>query len=141
MKTPKMLFALAATSLLLAGGNTLAASTAAPAATPVNASANGGYYGPGPNITTVKQALDMKDDTPVALKGRIIRSLGKEKYLFQDETGTIPVEIDHDKWHGQHVTAEDTVEIQGEVDRDWKKTKIDVSRIVKIQSSRTSAAH
>lgn len=130
MKTPNTLCALVAASLLLAAGATLAAPAAE---TPVNASAGGGYYGPGPNIATVKQALDMKDDTPVALKGRIIRSLGDEKYLFQDATGTIRIKIDHDKWHGQHVTAEDTVEIQGEVDRDWNKTKIDVSRIIKIQ--------
>lgn len=93
----------------------------------------GGYSGPGPQVATVKQALSMQDDAPVALRGRIVQRLGDEKYLFGDDTGTIRVEIDHDKWHGLHVSAEDIVEIQGEVDRDWNKTEVDVSRVIKVQ--------
>ena len=56
----------------------------------------------------------MPDDAPVSLKGRIVRRLGKDKYLFRDHTGGITVEIDHDVWRDQSVGLEDTVGIQGE---------------------------
>ena len=94
---------------------------------------NGGYSGPGPSVATVRQALSMRDDTPVVLRGRIVRSLGNERYLFRDDTGTIQLDIDHDKWYGMHVTADDMVEIHGEVERDWNRTEVDVSRVLKVQ--------
>ncbi|MCM1513067.1 MAG: YgiW/YdeI family stress tolerance OB fold protein [Oxalobacter formigenes] len=95
--------------------------------------ARGGFTGPGPALATVKQALSMRDDMPVTLKGYIVQSLGDEKYLFKDATGTIRVEIDHDVWQGLQVAPQDLVEIQGEVDRDWSKIKVEVSRISKVQ--------
>ena len=37
-------------------------------------------------ITTVKQALTLKDDTPVQLKGYVVKATGDEKYQFSDQT-------------------------------------------------------
>ena len=91
----------------------------------------GGYVGPGPEFVTAKQAGDMRDDTPVALKGYIVKSLGGDKYLFQDESGAIPVDIDDRRWAGQTVGAEDMVEIHGKVDKDWSDLEIEVKRLVK----------
>lgn len=92
---------------------------------------NGGFKGPGIKPVTVHQALQLKDDTPVVLVGQIERSLGNEKYLFKDTTGTVTVEIDDDDWHGVQVTPENTVEIHGEVDKEmFKETKIDIDRVV-----------
>lgn len=91
----------------------------------------GGFSGPGPEISTVAQAKEMRDDARVLLRGNIIQHLGGEDYLFQDSTGTITVEIDDRRWMGQSVAPADTVEIYGEVDRDWRKVEIDVKRIVK----------
>lgn len=91
----------------------------------------GGFSGPGPDVTTVKQALQMNDDSRISLRGKIVRSLGDEMYLFQDATGTIEVEIDYEVWRGLNVTPEDTVVISGEVDRDWSRRTIDVSSVVK----------
>lgn len=92
---------------------------------------NGGYTGPGPSINTVEQAKDMRDDTHVALRGRIIQHLGGKHYVFQDETGTINVDIDDKHWRGQNVGPNDVVEIYGEVEKDWNELEIDVDRIVK----------
>lgn len=108
-------------------------SGAALADAPAPVAAQGGFYGPGPALATVKQALSMRDDTPVTLKGYIIQSLGDEKYLFKDDTGSIKIDVDDKLWQGRQVTPQDLVEIEGEVDRDWNKTEVDVSRLNKVQ--------
>ena len=77
----------------------------------------GGFEGPSINNTTVQEALKMNDDTPVVLKGKIEKSLGNEKYQFNDGTGIIVVEIDNDEWGGITVTPENTIEISGEIDK------------------------
>lgn len=96
----------------------------------------GGFQGPSMSISTVEQVKQMNDDQKVALKGYIIQSLGGEDYLFKDDTGTIQVEIDHKRWRGQVITPNDLVEIQGEVDKDWKSIEIDVKRIVKVNADK-----
>src|SRR5690606_39511339 len=35
-------------------------------------------------VTTVKQALGMKDDSNVQLKGYVVKAVGDEKYQFRD---------------------------------------------------------
>lgn len=76
---------------------------------------------------TVKQALDMRDDSKVVLKGHILNSLGDEKYTFSDGTTEVIIEIDDEDWAGRKITPENTVEIFGEVDKEgFKPTKIDV---------------
>lgn len=89
----------------------------------------GGFKGPGLQPSTVKQALSFSDDTPVVLIGKIERSLGDEKYLFTDKSGSVTVEIDNDDWRGITVTPNDTIIIEGEVDKDFFKTEIDVERV------------
>lgn len=91
----------------------------------------GGFTGPGPAVVTVKQALEMRDDAKVTLRGNIVQHLGGDKYLFKDATGTVKVEIDDDEWGGQSVGPDDTVELYGEVDKDWNSVEIDVDRLVR----------
>ena len=91
--------------------------------------AGGGFQGPGVQPSTVAQALEMRDDSAVVLNGQIEKSLGNEKYLFKDATGSITVEIDNDDWRGLNVTPQDTVTIQGEIDKDLFKTEVDVDTI------------
>ncbi len=93
----------------------------------------GGFSGPSINVSTVKQAKTLKDDSPVVLKGHIIQNIGKEKYIFKDATGTITVEIDQEDWHGVQVSPSDLVEISGEVDKEWNKIEIDVFQVKKIK--------
>lgn len=96
-----------------------------------NTGTMGGFTGPGPALTSVKDAEGMRDDARVYLKGNIIQFLGKDKYLFKDQSGTITVDIDDDEWNGQSVGPQDTVEIYGKVDKDWNSVEIDVKRIIK----------
>ena len=89
----------------------------------------GGFQGPRLQPSSVSEALKLNDDTPVVLIGQIEKSLGGEKYLFKDATGSVTVEIDNEDWRGVNVTPKDTIVIQGEVDKDFFKTEIDVDSV------------
>lgn len=94
--------------------------------------AGGGFSAPGISVSSVSEILTMRDDAHVVMRGYILRHLGKDKYLFKDVTGTITVEIDHDKWSGMIVTQTDQVELYGEVDKDMFSTEVEVDNVVKI---------
>lgn len=93
---------------------------------------SGGFVGPNGSSATVESAKSMRDDTWVTLRGNIVKRLSDDLYLFKDATGTINVDIDHKRWNGVTVTPQDTVEIQGEVDKDWNSVEIDVKQINKV---------
>jgi len=88
-------------------------------------------------IVSVKQAKDSKDDTYVILQGYIDKSLGGEKYLFRDETGTIKLEIKDKKFRGLTVYPDDFVQVSGEVDKGWfSETEIEVKNISKVNPNK-----
>ncbi len=91
----------------------------------------GGFVGGTENIVTVNQVKEMRDDVPVIVKGHIIQRMGDEKYLFEDSTGSVTVEIDDKDWRGQTITPSDTVKLFGEVDSGWFNTEIDVDYVEK----------
>jgi TIGR00156 family protein len=93
----------------------------------------GGFQGPGRAPVTAREAATMRDDAPVVLRGNIVQHLGGDKYLFQDASGTIRVDIDDEEWRGQIITPEDIVEIRGEVDKDWNSVEVEVNRISKAE--------
>ena len=97
--------------------------------TAVNSTVNqGALYSP----STVKQALTLKDNTKVQLRGHIVKAIGDEKYQFRDQTGTITVDIDDDLWNGKAISATTLITISGEVDVDYQPTKrveIDVDAV------------
>lgn len=89
----------------------------------------GAFRDPGLAPSSVAEALKLNDDTPVVLVGQIEKSLGDEKYLFKDASGSVTVEIDNEDWRGVTVTPKDTIVIQGEIDKDFFKTEIDVDSV------------
>lgn len=82
---------------------------------------------------SVAQAKSFADDTMVTLEGRIISKVPHEddEYLFEDQSGSITVEIDHHLWNGQTVTPNDKVRLIGIVDKEVFSSKIDVKMIEK----------
>lgn len=92
----------------------------------------GGFTGPSGSVTTVANAKSLRDDTWVTLRGKITERISDDLYKFQDASGVINVDIDHKRWNGVTVGPQDTVEIQGEVDKDWNSVEIDVKQIRKI---------
>ena len=92
----------------------------------------GGFTGPRGAVPTVANAKSLRDDTWVTLRGKITERISDDLYKFQDASGVINVDIDHKRWNGVTVGPQDTVEIQGEVDKDWNSVEIDVKQIRKI---------
>lgn len=82
---------------------------------------------------TVSQVKSMGDDSLVTLQGKILKQISGDKYIFADSTGEITIEIDRRVWNGLNVTPNDTVRIQGEVDKEMFNSSIDVKRIEKVQ--------
>jgi uncharacterized protein (TIGR00156 family) len=75
----------------------------------------------------------LPDDAKVVLQGYILSHIRSDHYLFQDDTGSITVEIDNDNWRGLTVSPADRVEIHGEVDRDLLTLEIEVEYIRKLE--------
>ena len=98
----------------------------------MNQNGMGGFSGGENVILTVDQVKGMNDNSMVWVEGNIIQKNGDEKYMFQDPTGTIMVEIDDDAWHGLVVGPTDTVRVYGEVDHGLFTTEIDIDYIEKL---------
>ena len=110
--------------------------------------ANGGFAGAEQNhsqkggfvdnakisVMSVKEALNARDDTRAVLRGKIVREIKHEKYLFTDGKSNIIAEIDDDVWLGLVVTPNDFIEIEGYIDNDaFERTEIEVKRIKKLK--------
>ncbi len=92
----------------------------------------GGFQGPNGSVTTVESAKSLRDDTWVTLRGRSLNASLTLLHAFKDASGTINVDIDHKRWNGVTVTPKDTVEIQGEVDKDWILLKLTSNNLHKV---------
>ncbi|MDR0722580.1 MAG: NirD/YgiW/YdeI family stress tolerance protein [Treponema sp.] len=95
----------------------------------------GGYTGPSSiNVSKASEVKNMPHDTDVVMEGKIESYLGNEKYLFNDGSDTITLEIDHDVWNGLEVGPNDIVIIYGEVDKKFQRSEVEVERIEKKNS-------
>lgn len=84
-------------------------------------------------VMTVEEVRGLSDDSPVVIRGYLLRQNGENSYVFQDNTGTINLEIDAEDWNGLTVSPTDMVEIWGEVDKNGMSVmEVDVSAIKKI---------
>ena len=91
----------------------------------------GGFTGP-MTVLIAARAKALPDDAKVTLRGNIESHLGGKPYLFKDASGTVPVEIKSKHWDGQSVSPQDTVQIDGEVDRKRNAVKIEVKHLRKL---------
>ena len=91
----------------------------------------GGFNGPGPKaLTQAAQVADAPDDTPCVLEGNVLEKLRKDKYLFQDASGRVTVEIDGKVFGGNTVTPESRVKLTGEVEHKRRGgNEVDVHRL------------
>lgn len=88
-----------------------------------------------PVATTVAQILqDTKDDQRVTLRGQITAKLSDEKFIFNDGSGEIQLEIDDDLTKVTPITPPVEVEIIGEVDKGLvSDTEIDVKSFTLVR--------
>lgn len=99
-----------------------------------SAAQQGGFSGEGAKTapTSVAQALEAWDDTPVTLTGYITKQVDHDEFYFKDASGEIKIEVEDYAWNGQNVTPKDKITIEGKVDKnDWGKSTIDVYSIKK----------
>lgn len=82
--------------------------------------------------TPIKKVLRMRDDSYVTVRGKIIRRLTDDKFMFADSTGQIVVDIDYEDWGGVTASPKDTLELTGEIDRDFNSVKLDVKIVRKV---------
>ncbi len=97
-----------------------------------------GYTGPSSlAVSSVKSLLDDgRDDQPARLQGRIVSHDGGDKYTFADDSGRITVEIDAKRFPaGQSIGADQRVELQGELERDWRRVHFDVKRVLVLPAN------
>jgi len=84
-------------------------------------------------VMTIEEVRGLSDNSPVIVRGYLLRQNGENSYVFQDSTGTINVEIDEQDWGGMNVSPSDYVEIWGEVDKNGvSMIEIDVSAMKKL---------
>lgn len=84
----------------------------------------GGFEGPGARAT-ITRAVDVSgapDETPCILEGRLLEKIRnrKDRYLFQDASGQVIVEIKRRVFGDLTVTPADLVRISGEVEQDGR---------------------
>ena len=97
----------------------------------------GGFSGPSSSavISTVTQAMQAPDEACCVLEGKITsRGPKHERYVFQDATGSITVDIDDKLFAGRTVTPQNTVRLHEEVDVEhygYREIDVDVLEIVK----------
>ncbi|MBX3651838.1 MAG: NirD/YgiW/YdeI family stress tolerance protein [Burkholderiales bacterium] len=100
-------------------------------------SAGAQYTGPGATAMpgSVAEVLkDPVDDRKVLLRGKLLKKVSSDKYLFSDGTGEIRVEIDDDLLRGIRVSETSVIEIYGEIEKDFMRDpEIDVKRIAVIE--------
>lgn len=83
-------------------------------------SSHAAYEGPGAVVASTTLADILKnpvEDQRVTLQGKLLKKIGKEKYLFSDGQNSITAEIDDKDMQHITVTESSTVEITGEVDK------------------------
>ena len=84
-----------------------------------------------PTYWSVTEIMNLPDNSPVVLHGKITKNMGDEVYLFEDSTGTIMLEIDEEDWNGNTVTVDDVVTVYGNLDKNDGYIEVDVNSIQK----------
>lgn len=77
------------------------------------------YTGPVANLTTVAEGLEKVgsfNDIDVVLEGKLIKQINKKTFLFEDETGTINVELERRIRLPKDIDENTKVRIYGELE-------------------------
>ncbi|MBO4683108.1 MAG: NirD/YgiW/YdeI family stress tolerance protein [Alphaproteobacteria bacterium] len=84
-------------------------------------------------VMTVEQVRGLADNSPVIIRGYLLRQNGENSYVFQDSTGTINLEVEDSDWGGLTVSPNEYIEVWGEVDRNgMSMVEVDVSAMKKL---------
>lgn len=91
-------------------------------------------------ISQVSDVNSMPEDTTVYIQGYLIQNLGNEMYMFQDDSGTIAIEIDDDLLASNAVAPNALVWIVAEVNKDGQVTSLEAEEIQFLPSQATNSS-
>ena len=106
--------------------------------------ANAGNMPSTPENKPISQVSDvnaMPEDAMVYIQGYLINNLGNEMYTFQDNSGTITVEIDDDLLTADSATPNTLVWIAAEVNKDGNVTSLEAEEIQFLPSQASNSAN
>ena len=89
-------------------------------------------------LSKVSELNSKNDDDMVYVQGFIVQNLGDDMYVFQDQSGTINVEIDDDLMQNA-VTPNTMVWIAATVDKDGQITSLDAEEIQILPANENTA--
>lgn len=89
-------------------------------------------------VSTVQSVQSMPDETMVMMQGNISKRVKKNKYLFNDNTGEMIIEIDGYAWNGNNVSPTDVVTIIGQIDSDNNVNIVEVDEVMIPSSQMTN---
>lgn len=92
----------------------------------------GGFTGAEEGLFLVESVLDaglFSDETPVRLTGFILTALGNQLYTFEDDSGSIIVEIEDKIWFGLRVDAKTKIIIRGEINFEFHEKLVRVHSV------------
>ena len=89
-------------------------------------------------ISQVSDVNNMPEDATVYIQGYLIQNLGNEMYMFQDESGTIAIEIDDGLLASNTVAPNALVWIAAEVNKDGQVTSLEAEEIQFLPSQANS---
>ena len=81
------------------------------------------------NISQVSDVNNMPEDSTVYIQGYLVKNLGNEMYTFQDNSGTITIEIDDDLMSANSMSPNALVWIVAEVNKDGNITSLEAEEI------------
>lgn len=84
-----------------------------------------------PSLSII-EALNLPDNSYVSVQGHIVKKLTDDKYIFQDKTGTMTVEIDNDRWAGVSSITKNDLILTGEIEKKQSATCLDVESVQKV---------
>ena len=87
-----------------------------------------GFIGPSDTLQvnrTVQDSVKAEEMTTCVLEGNIVRHTEKNRYIFQDKSGTMTIDIPPHVFGQVDVTPQDTVRITGEIGGKKKADKLD----------------
>ena len=91
-------------------------------------------------VSQVSEVKNMPDDSMVYVQGYLIQNLGNENYTFQDDSGTMTVEIDDDLMGSNAYSPTTLVWIAAEVDKQGDVVALEAEEIQFMPNQASNSA-
>ena len=91
-------------------------------------------------VSQVSEVKNMPDDSMVYIQGYLIQNLGNENYTFQDDSGTMTVEIDDDLMGSNAYSPTTLVWIAAEVNKQGNIVALEAEEIQFIPNQASNSA-